>query len=148
MDTRKRSYAVKVFVLFCIITFVVSAEGASAVATVTANIVRSTVVKEDLILSSMKLSMREKESDELTIHNLSSSPRNLQLDLVSVSGGGAECKLRFSPKTISIAPGGYQVVRMMVTRDARNDNVFHHLKISDLQLPGRKLFRIPVEHTC
>lgn len=146
MNTWKLRSFCKVSLVVGLSTFVLIAEGATAVATVTANIVPPANQRFGLTISTSELNMFEKRNDEITIQNRSGDWKALQVDLSPVSGSREACHLRYSPMTFSIPPGGQQVVRiMMLNRNNNPQHRSHQLEISEMTLSGARIFSVPVE---
>ncbi|MFO7593159.1 MAG: hypothetical protein R6X15_03815 [Pseudomonadota bacterium] len=122
-----------------------AALSATAIATVTVNIVEPSKGSDGLSLSVRELHLQEKTHDEFTIMNRSDYRRELLVELAAPSGNSADCNLRFSPRTTSIPSGGHQVVRLMIQDKPDGAcRLENELLISDAREPGVPLFNVPV----
>lgn len=122
-----------------------AALSATAIVTVTVNIVEPGRESDGLSLSVMELHLQEKNHDEFTITNSSDHRRELLVELAASSDRSADCILRFSPRTTSIPSGGHQVVRLMIQGKLNGAcRLENELLISDAREPGVPLFNVPV----
>lgn len=136
---------IKAVILVCLCSYLRVAVSATAVATITVNIVKPAAGNDGLTVSSMELDLYGKSHDEIIIINTGSQPREIFVELNPLSDVTVACEIRYSPKYSSIPPWGRQVVRLMKQGPADNTcTIDHQLLISDVHAPEVPIFRVSI----